>query len=291
MTIAYITYNDKGAYSSTTVEEEDNRLLNFLIKKGLTIEKVIWNDPAADWKKYDLALLKSPWDYFDYIHDFYQWLEMLESNNIRLLNPSAVLKWNADKHYLQDIQSAGLPITESHFIPKGTAVLLHYYFKLFNANAFIIKPCISGGSKNTYKVTPKNATELNSKIKTLLTLEDFIIQPFLPEIEKEGEWSFVFFNGKFSHALIKKAKQNDFRVQPAFGGTIHPQTPSSKLLKDTQRYIDQFAPNCLYARVDGVLVDNTFILMELELIEPFLFLNTHPENYEHYYQALAELIQ
>ncbi|WP_431294337.1 hypothetical protein [Pedobacter sp. P26] len=94
----------------------------------------------------------------------------------------------------------------------------------------------------------------------------------------------------YSHSLIKQAKPGDFKVQPAHGGSVHPQTPGEELITTAQQYVNSFAKKCLYARVDGTFVNGEFLLMELELIEPFLFLNTDPQNYERYYQALLELM-
>lgn len=290
MNIALVTYLDKGAYDSATVESEDDKLLNFLKEKGLNIEKVIWNDPGVNWENYSLAILKSPWDYFDLIEEFYSWLDQLEAKNIKLLNPIEVVRWNANKHYLQEIEAAGLKITPSFFIQNKESVNLEYFFEKFNTNKLIVKPCVSGGAKNTFKVTADNVTKVNQKLNLLIQDEDFIIQPFLPEILENGEWSFVFFNGMYSHSLIKQAKPGDFRVQPAHGGSVHPQKPSEELIATAQQYVKLFAKDCLYARVDGTFVNGDFLLMELELIEPFLFLNTEPENYERYYKALEELI-
>ncbi|MFA6277338.1 MAG: hypothetical protein WC622_11345 [Pedobacter sp.] len=290
MNIALITYQDKGAYTSPTAENEDDSLLRFLRSKNLKIEKVIWNDPQIIWEDYDLAILKSPWDYFDLITDFYKWLATLESKNIRLLNPIDIVKWNADKHYLHDIEKAGLKITKSIFINKGQKINLQEYFEKLTTDKLIVKPAVSGGSKNTFKVTAANAEETSIKLNDLLQEEDFILQPFLTQIEETGEWSFLFFGGEFSHALLKKAKAGDFRVQHTFGGTIHPQQPPQHLLATAQQYVDQFAKGCLYARVDGAVVNNEFLLMELELIEPFLFLATEEKAFENYYEALIKLI-
>lgn len=290
MNIALVTYVDKGAYDSATVENEDDKLLNFLKEKGLNIEKVIWNDEHIKWEDYSLAILKSPWDYFDLIEEFYSWLDHLEAKNIKLLNPIEVVRWNANKQYLQEIEAAGLKITPSFFIQNKESVNLEHFFEKFNTNKLIVKPCVSGGAKNTFKVTADNVNEVNQKLNLLIQNEDFIIQPFLPEILENGEWSFVFFNGAYSHSLIKQAKPGDFRVQPAHGGSVHPQKPSEELIATAQQYVTLFAKDCLYARVDGTFVNGEFLLMELELIEPFLFLNTEPENYERYYKALQEMM-
>jgi len=290
MNIALVTYLDKGAYDTTTVESEDDKLLDFLTAKGLKIEKVIWNDQNINWENYSLAILKSPWDYFDLIDDFYNWLTLLETKNIKLLNPIEVVRWNSDKKYLKEIEAAGLKITPSYFIQRKENIDLSHSFAQFDTNKLIVKPCISGGAKNTFKVTTENVEEINVQLNQLLQEEDFIVQPFLPEILENGEWSFIFFNGVYSHSLIKQAKAGDFRVQPAHGGSVHPQKPNAELIAKAQQYVASFAKNCLYARVDGTIVNGEFLLMELELIEPFLFMNTEPENYERYYKALQDLI-
>lgn len=290
MKIALVTYQDNGKYHVINVQNEDDTLIDFLKAKGLDITKEIWNDEKVNWESYDLAIIKSPWDYFDLIEDFYAWLGKLESKNVRLLNPIDIVKWNADKHYLRDIEKAGLKVTPSIFITKGDKINLNEYFNKFETEKIIVKPVVSGGSKNTFKVTAANADEINEKLKSLVELEDFIVQPFLTEIEEEGELSFLFFYGKFSHALLKKAAKGDFRVQATFGGTVHPQNPTQDLIETAQQYVEQFAKGCLYARVDGAIVNNEFILMELELIEPFLFLDTNEKALENYYEALMRLI-
>lgn len=290
MKIALITYLDKGAYDTTTVESEDDKLLYFLKEKGLTIDLVIWNNPHINWEDYQVAILKSPWDYFDLIEDFYTWLDLLVTKKVKLLNPINVVRWNSDKRYLKEIEAAGLKIIPSIFINKQNRVSLKHFFDEFNTDKLIVKPCISGGAKNTFKVTIDHVEAVNHQLNHLLQEEDFIIQPFLPEILESGEWSFIFFNGTYSHSLIKRAKPGDFRVQPAHGGSVHPQNPDHDLIAMAQQYVDLFAKNCLYARVDGTFVNGDFLLMELELIEPFLFLNTAPENYDRYYEALKKLM-
>jgi len=290
MNIALVTYLDKGKYDSTTVESEDDKLLNFLKNKGFHIEKVIWNDPAVNWERFQLAILKSPWDYFDRINEFHKWLDHLETKEVKLLNPIDVVRWNTNKHYLKEIEATGLAVTPSVFISKNDQFLLNDFFEQFNSKKLIVKPCVSGGAKNTFKVTDENVEEINNQLQVLVKEEDFIVQPFLSEIIENGEWSFVFFNGTYSHSLVKKAKPGDFRVQPAHGGFVHPQKPRQEVIDIASQYVDLFAKSCLYARVDGTFVNGRFLLMELELIEPFLFLNTDPENYERYYQALIKMI-
>ncbi|MET0570813.1 MAG: hypothetical protein ABWZ79_05270 [Pedobacter agri] len=195
MNIALVTYLDKGKYDSTTVESEDDKLLNFLKNKGLHIEKVIWDDPDVNWEHFQLAVLKSPWDYFDRINEFHKWLDHLETKEVKLLNPIDVVRWNTNKHYLKEIEATGLAVTPSVFISKNDQFLLNDFFEQFNSKKLIVKPCVSGGAKNTFKVTDENVEEINNQLQVLVKEEDFIVQPFLSEIIENGEWSFIFFNG------------------------------------------------------------------------------------------------
>ena len=290
MKIALVTYQDKGAYHAINVSNEDDLLINYLHDKGLIITKEIWNDSAVKWEDYDVAIIKSPWDYFDHISDFYAWLQHMESLNIRLLNPVDTLKWNADKRYLNDIKSAGLNITPTEFLSSSSELELSSYFSTYDCEQIIVKPAVSGGSKNTFKLTKDNFESNLPLIKQLIEKETFIVQPFLKEIETDGEMSFLFFGGKFSHAVLKKAASGDFRVQATFGGTVHPQNPSPDIILKAKAYVNQFAKDCLYARVDTATINGELVLMELELIEPFLFLDTNTNALENYYQALSILL-
>jgi glutathione synthase/RimK-type ligase-like ATP-grasp enzyme len=290
MKIALVTYQDKGAYHAINVSNEDDLLINFLRDKGLFITKEIWNDRNVKWEDYDVAIIKSPWDYFDYIADFYEWLQRIESLNVRLLNPVAILRWNADKRYLNEVKAAGLNVTPTAFLSSSSDLELSTYFSTYNCEQIIVKPAVSGGSKNTFKLTKDNVESHLPQLKRLIEQERFIVQPFLKEVETDGEMSFLFFGGNFSHAVLKKAAAGDFRVQATFGGTVHPQNPSLELILKAKAYVDLFAKDCLYARVDTVTINGELVLMELELIEPFLFLDSDANALQNYFQALSTLL-
>lgn len=119
MKIAYITYNGALKYSSANGFNENEDLLPFLQNKGLDISAEIWDDPLVDWRKYDVALLKTPWDYHQKFEQFKLWLEKIESLNIRLLNDYKIVRWNMDKHYLSEIAEAGFDIIPSIFLEQG----------------------------------------------------------------------------------------------------------------------------------------------------------------------------
>lgn len=286
MKIALITYSGKPAYTAANNFNEITDVLPFLQKKGLDIHAEIWDDPAVDWQRYDVALLKTPWDYHRKFAPFNQWLNKLEALGIQLLNDYPTVRWNFDKHYLQQVAEAGLPIIPSVFMNRGWAGQLETVFGQLGCDKIIVKPCISGGSNNTFVINKNYTSQQYEEIAKLATTVDLVAQPFLEEI-KQGEWSFIFFNGVYSHTILKKPKAGDFRVQQAFGGTIEAVTPNPQLIAQAGQYVTQFGQNTLYARVDGVMVDGTFKLMELELIEPFLYLSYGEGAKERYYEAIV----
>ena len=290
MKLAFIGYKKQEKYSIGSPKDEDKVLLRLFAEKGLDVTEVIWNDPAVEWQAYDKAILKSPWDYHEQFPAFTAWLAKLEALNIELLNPSQVVRWNSDKHYLKDISDAGLAVIPSLFLEKQTAPALADFFKQLNAQQLVIKPCVSASAKHTLIVTPENAAERQKELHAFLQQESFMVQPFVEEI-REGELSFIFLGNQYSHSVIKLPKQGDFRVQHFHGGTIRNYEPSAAQVQVAQAYAGQFAAGCLYARVDGLLVKNEFQLMELELIEPYLFLDSSPGVYERYYEALLRLIE
>ncbi|MBB6610983.1 hypothetical protein H7F15_08040 [Pontibacter sp. Tf4] len=288
--IALVTCQSLGNYTANA-DSEDERLYRFLQGKGLPVSWQVWDDPQVDWSRFDAIIIKSPWDYFDKIDAFYAWLDLLEEKNCNVLNPVKTLRWNADKRYFKDLEAQGITIVPTVWLEQGSTFDAAATFEALKSEKIIVKPRVSGGAKNTFALTIDEATAKAPEINTLLQQEPFLAQPFLEEIKTHGEWSFLFFNGNYSHTVLKTAKPGDFRVQHFFGGTIHTPTPPPVLQATAQHIVDKFAKDCLYARVDGVVLNNHLVLMELELIEPFLFLGTSEGSLERYYQALLAQLQ
>ncbi|MBX3256459.1 MAG: hypothetical protein KF862_20150 [Chitinophagaceae bacterium] len=287
MKIAFITYSGNGHYSAANNFNEYDDLLPYLQQQGLDISAEIWDDPNVDWSKYTIALLKTPWDYFQKFEAFKAWLNKIESLSIRLLNDYNIVRWNMDKHYLKDIAAAGLEVIPAVFLDKGAEVSLLPLFEELNTLQLIVKPCVSGGSKNTIIVQKTEAGKRQKEVDALLSMGDFIVQPLMDEVY-EGEWSFIFFNGHYSHTVLKKPAKGDFRVQQIYGGTIETLFPGRAVIDRAKSYVDRFVPRVLYARVDGLMIKGRFVLMELELVEPFLYLSYGENAVQNYYNALLE---
>jgi len=266
-------------------------LLQYLQKKGLDIQFEIWNDPQVNWENFEAIILKSPWDYFDRFAEFSVWLDQLEKKNVHVLNPVKTVRWNSDKRYLFDVEKSGFGIVPSRLLETAQDLNLAPLFDTWQTEKLVVKPVVSGGAKNTFSFTRSEVEAYEQQLTELLKEETFLAQPFMPEIQTEGEWSLVFFNGKFSHCVLKVPKSGDFRVQHYFGGAIIPSSPPETVLKSAEKLMQEFGKGCLYARIDGVLSNGEFKLMELELIEPLLYLQQNDALYENYYQALLQMLE
>jgi glutathione synthase/RimK-type ligase-like ATP-grasp enzyme len=285
--VAIATYISTGAYDSNTVDE-DALLSKLLEELGISHELLAWSDPDVDWSCFTHILIKSTWDYFDYYPEFLAWLNQLEALGTSVLNPVGTLRWNSSKNYLLELKAKGYPCVAGQILPKGTATTLEALHDALGFETLVIKPLVSGGAKNTLKITRGAGKELEDKIASLLQEEDFLVQPYISEIVAVGEYSLIFFNGVFSHAVLKSPAVDDFRVQHYYGGTIQEIMPDSKMLASAQALVASFAKDSLYARVDGVVIEGVFHLMELELIEPYLFLGLSEKAVPNYKAALQK---
>lgn len=288
MKIAVITYDARGSYAKEDIPDEDLILEEILTELGLDFQFEVWSDNSVDWTKYTHLLMKSPWDYFDRYAEFLAWCQKVKSLGIPVINDLDTVILNSDKRYLQLIQDKGYPIVPTIFNSKDQIPDIDACFDSFKTDQIVIKPTVSGGAKNTLKIGKGNWRDNQEQIQELLASEDFMLQPFIKEVAEVGEYSYLFFNGKFSHAVLKSPQKGEFRVQHFFGGQIHNIDPTVIELVYIQKIIDEFAANTLYARVDGVWIKGVFHLMELELIEPYLFLFTSKEGRKNYKNAIKE---
>jgi glutathione synthase/RimK-type ligase-like ATP-grasp enzyme len=285
--VAIASYVSVGAYDANTVDE-DALLSEVLTEMGIAHRIVAWSDPEVDWSEFSQVLIKSTWDYFDYYPEFLVWLNRLEMQGIPVLNEVVTLRWNSSKDYLLEIESNGFPCVAGKLLPKGSLTTLDQLFELVPAEQLVVKPLVSGGAKNTLKISRTDEPVVLEKLLQWVQEEDFLVQPYIKEIVEVGEYSLLFFNETFSHAVLKTPAPADFRVQHYYGGTIQEITPDASLLAAAKGLVDRYAKNTLYARVDGVLIDGVFHLMELELIEPYLFLGLSDKALPNYKAALRQ---
>jgi glutathione synthase/RimK-type ligase-like ATP-grasp enzyme len=285
--IALVTYDARP-----TATDDDQFLVDALVSRGVRVEARSWSDPTARWAEYDAVVVRSCWDYFHRADEFHGWLDALEASRARVFNAPSTLRWNADKAYLRDLDARGVPVIPTHWIDRGASASLDDVRERTGWSELVVKPAVSGGAHRTWRASPGDVPD-DERLSAMAADGTVLVQPLVDEIEREGEWSLIFFDGAFSHAVIKRPRAGDFRVQREHGGTIEPITPSSSVIADAARALDAAeAPDepLLYARVDGCVVDGTLMLMELEVLEPELFLRTDPAAAERLASALLARI-
>ncbi|MEO1030452.1 MAG: hypothetical protein AAFX55_03555 [Bacteroidota bacterium] len=256
---------------------EDALVTNALGKLGLKVTRLAWSDPDFDWSSTKAVLFRTTWDYFDEFPKFSDWLNSV-SKVTTLINSEALIRWNIDKHYLQDLKNNGVHIAETLFIETGTSKSLEELHAETGWTETVLKPCISGAARHTYKLNSENRANHEGVYKVLIANEAMMLQPFQHRIVSEGEVSMMVFNGQFTHAILKKAKAGDFRVQDDFGGSVHDYTPTEAEIEFAENTVKACNELPLYARVD-IFNDNNgkIALAELELIEPELWFRNHPK--------------
>lgn len=293
-----------ATYQATPEATEDDRLALDLLQRqsDVTIEAVPWDAPDVDWGRYEAVLIRSTWNYHHHPDAFLAWADDVEAAGSVLWNPASVVRWNADKRYLRDLEQAGVPIVPTAWIPQGAATDLSVILRDRGWPRAVVKPSVSATAFRTWITSVEEAEDHQSSLEVLLTEADAMIQPFLSQVQDEGEWSFVFFADQdgllsFSHAVVKRPVAGDFRVQDQFGGSVAPADPSPSLLRQVEAVAEavaRIAPGpLLYARIDGVVSNgsqaakDTFLLMELELIEPDVFLRYGDRAPERFADAVA----
>ncbi len=250
---------------------EDWLVVEALEKEGLKPTRLAWDDKNFDWNNTKAVLFRSTWDYFDRFDEFSQWMEKV-SRQTQLINSEKIIRWNIDKHYLQDLENMGVHTLPTVFIEKDSTTSLEQLLKETRWNKCILKPCISGGARHTYKIDPENMDQYEGIFQELIHNEAMMLQPFIKNIVEKGEISLVILNGKYSHAVLKKAKPGDFRVQDDWGGSVHDYDPDPDEISFAELAVKNCVESPVYARVDMVK-DNEgkLAIVELELIEPELW--------------------
>ncbi len=243
-------------------------------KLGWEVVCVAWRS-KPDWNEFDAVYICTPWDYPEHAAEFMAALESIDASRAVLYNDFAIAQWSLEKTYLRDVEARGDAIVPSTWYDSFNAADVPGYFEEHQVDRVVIKPTIGANAKDTFVLSkPVGAEQLKALTKTF-SGQRFFVQPFIENIQTEGEFSLFFFNGEYSHAIQKIPKQGDFRVQEEHGAEIVKVTPSADLLQTAHTVFAHIEPMPVYGRGDWVRgPDGRFLLMELELIEPSLYLRT-----------------
>jgi glutathione synthase/RimK-type ligase-like ATP-grasp enzyme len=271
--------------------EEDRLVQQALERHGLTVHRTHWDNNNYNWSRTRYALFRTTWDYFNRFGEFMQWLNSTKQQT-HFINPFQLIIWNLDKHYLHELHQHGIAIPPTHFIEQGEKKTLAELVNQTGWEECILKPAVSGAARHTYRFRAAEAIHFEEIFRQLIKQESLLLQEFQHTILSRGEVAYMLFDGNFSHAVLKRARPGDFRVQDDFGGTIHPYTPSAHEIAFAEQAVRACRTMPVYARVD-VMWDNTgnLCVSELELIEPELWFRLYPPAAEHFAQAVVNYIR
>lgn len=238
-----------------------------LRRRGATVDAIRWTS-GADLSAYDLVLPLVVWGYHLRYAEWLRFLDDIEVAGLPMVNPPELLRWNSDKAYLRVLSDQGvaaIPTVEAHGLCEDDLTVAA---ERFGTDELVVKPPVSASAAGTHRI------RLGEGIPEAERGQRMLIQPFLPAISSEGEYGLMLFDGEFSHAVVKRPKGGDFRVQPSLGGSTEPSDAPEGAVELAKAALAAAPAAATYARVDVLRGANgAFQVMEMELIEPALFLD------------------
>ena len=245
---------------------------------GWEIDTVPWRAPGVDWDRYDAVYIGMPWDYPQDVARFIRVLEQIDSSDAVLVNDLGLVRWGIPKTYLRDLQARGADIVPSLWCDDLSSGRINGFFDALSSDRIVIKPVVSTNATDTFLLDRHDAVDNEPELLSKFSGREFVVQPFIENIRTEGEFSLFYFSGAYSHAIQKIPRHRDFRAQEEHGASIVAVEPEASIIECADRVLQLVDPSPVYARCDLVRgPDGRFLLMELELIEPSMYLRMHPD--------------
>jgi len=285
MRLAFVTYR-----ALPQLSDDDRLALTELRQHGVAVESAVWDSPLVDWSRYDAAVLRSTWDYHERSNEFEAWLAHLERIGVPVWNPPPLVRWNMDKRYLLDLSERGVPTVPTVSVDRGEGVTLADIAAETGWPDLVFKPSVSASGFRTTRAPAGSLDDHEAAFASLVADRDTLVQPFVPAIVDEGELSLVFLSGQYSHAVRKLARRGEFRVQSEFGGSVQSEVPRGSLVAAAEGVVANLPGQWLYARVDACEHQGQLLLMELELVDPELFLGFHVSAPRRFAAAIRQLV-
>jgi glutathione synthase/RimK-type ligase-like ATP-grasp enzyme len=246
---------------------------------GIDASWVSWRDRSVDWAAFDVALIHSTWDYQESCDEFLTWSQRVDALT-NLCNPASIVRWSSHKGYLLDLCERGVPVVETELVRRDEPESLASVLTRRRWSTVVVKPAIGAGATGAGRWDAADRPAAEEALGALLAAGDVLVQPYLPEIEVAGETSLLWLAGEVTHAVRKVPAEGDFRVQEHLGGSERAVEPTPAELALARQAVDaanEIAP-ITYARIDCVTVDGAPRLMELEVLEPYLYLKLAPPH-------------
>ena len=254
---------------------------------GWAVDMVPWRRDV-DWDEYDLVYICTPWDYQDDVAAFMDVLETIERSSALLVNSLDLVHSNLEKTYLRELEMRGADIVPSLFFDRFDADRVAACFAAHETDRIVVKPVVGANADHISVLSEPLAGATVDELRRVFADRPFFVQPFIDSVQSEGEYSLFFIGGDYSHAILKKPKQGDFRTQEEHGADILGVAAPEALVESARNVLGVVNPRPVYVRADFVRGRGRFLLMELELIEPSLYLRTDPGAPARFAAALAQ---
>lgn len=264
------------------LSQSDQLLISPLKTYGFDPIIAPWDDTSINWGQFQMVILRSAWNYHYRYTQFMEWLDAIENTGVPLYNSPSLVRWNSKKTYLRDLNKKGVATIPTEYLTQHSMHNLPQFMEVHGWNEAVVKPAVGASAYEIFRVSKNSLGDGQKRLDKLLAKGDCLLQPLMKEVEHAGEYSFVFIAGKYSHCILKVPPEGEFRSNYGFGGQEIMITPDHTLKTQAERVISCIKSKTLYARVDGIRKKNAFILMELELIEPHLFFDYHPQSAERF---------
>ena len=280
---AYLVMQDPGDYVT-----DYHLSFDAMASAGWQVDCLPWRDTSVDWDAYDAVYICTPWDYPQDPALFLRVLDAIERSSAKLINPLALVKWTLEKTYLRDLEQKGGAIVPSIWFDDFDTMAVADCFETLGTDRLVIKPAVGANAQDTFVLESPLAGELVDRLSKTFAKRRHFVQPYMRNVETEGEYSLFFFGGEYSHAILKTPEQGDFRSQEEHGADIKSITATPEQIAAAEKLLLLVDPAPTYVRADFVRDDaDNYLLMELELIEPSLYLRTDPDSAMRFARAFS----
>jgi glutathione synthase/RimK-type ligase-like ATP-grasp enzyme len=273
------------------LSRDDQLAIEPLKSLGYEVFPLVWDDSGSDLSSYDAFVFRSCWNYHTHFQSFLKWVEILRAQQKPILNSLDVSIWNLNKVYLLELQKKGVSIPKTEWIKHGSLFDsddVKTKMDFFEGRQIVIRPAVSLNGHDTYLVSAKDENKLKEIWRSMPLQRDIIVQEFIPEIRSSGETSLIFFNGEFSHAIKKIPASDEFRIHVEYGGLQTAVVPSPQLIAEAKEILNLVDSALLFARVDVIERSQKAVLIELEIVDPMLFLGYSVGAPDRFAKAIAD---
>jgi glutathione synthase/RimK-type ligase-like ATP-grasp enzyme len=267
---------------------DDDLAIPALGALGWEVEKIPWREREVDWRRFDIVVIRSPWDYPTDAPLFLANLEEIEASGTLLLNPLELVRWNLHKSYLARLAARKVSVVPTRWLDQPGQNDILEMFAEFETDTLVIKPSVGANAEHAHVLRAHRIEKDWPTIEPVFEHRQSMVQPFRTAIQTEGEYSLMFMDGELSHAIRKKPMEGDFRSQEEHGADISPAKPEPLLAQRAGEAVAALSERPLYARADMIRnPEGDFEVMELELIEPSLYLRMEPGAPERFARAIV----